>query len=587
MPSSAALYVPFFGLAREPFSIAPDPHFLFMSEMHREALAHLLWGVSGGGGFVLLTGEIGAGKTTVCRCFLEQVPADCNVAYIVNPKLSVIELLKTVCDEFGVGLPERGSSALAPTVKDYLDPLNRYVLDAFAAGRHNVLMIDKAQNLSAEVLEQLHLLTNLETAERKLLQIVLIGQPELRNMLAQPGLEQLAQRVIARYHLPALSMAETALYVQHRLAVAGLRGEGPFDGAALRRIHKLTGGVPRRINLLCGRAMLGAYAHGRARIGRRVVEQAAREVFDSGLPAAAGRGRWLAAGLLAGAGAVALAGWWVLSGQAGGRGAVAPAVAASAPSPASAAVTASAAATQAALAPEVSASAATAATAPAARAGSAPAAAASASAAALPASAAVASAAVAIADEPLAWRELAAVWDLSLAAGDPCVAAARQQVQCFRGSGGLALIRQLDRPGIVTLLDGDGPRAYALLVGLGAGSVSLRLAGGRLQTVPLAELARLWRGDFATFWRTPPGFEAGRGGPSSAALADWLAPRLPPAPPALPGVAALPRDEVLRAQVQAFQLAQGIKPDGLAGPLTLMLVNRASGVAEPRLLPER
>ena len=576
MPSSAALYVPFFGLAREPFSIAPDPHFLFMSEMHREALAHLLWGVSGGGGFVLLTGEIGAGKTTVCRCFLEQVPADCNVAYIVNPKLSVIELLKTVCDEFGVGLPERGSSALAPTVKDYLDPLNRYVLDAFAAGRHNVLVIDEAQSLSAEVLEQLRLLTNLETAERKLLQIVLIGQPELRNMLAQPGLEQLAQRVIARYHLPALSMAETALYVQHRLAVAGLRGEGPFDGAALRRIHKLTGGVPRRINLLCGRAMLGAYAHGRARIGRRVVEQAAREVFDSGLPAAAGRGRWLAAGLLAGAGAVALAGWWVLSGQAGGRGGVAPAVAASAPSPASAAVTASAAATQASAASTsvVSAAAASAAIAPAA--------AASAAAAVLPASAAVA-----IADEPLAWRELAAVWDLSLAAGDPCVAAARQQVQCFRGSGGLALIRQLDRPGIVTLRDGDGPRAYALLVGLGADSVNLRLAGGRLQTVPLAELARLWRGDFATFWRTPPGFEAGRVGPPSAALADWLAPRLPPAPPAPTGGSALPRDEVLRAQVQAFQLAQGIKPDGLAGPLTVMLVNRASGVAEPRLLPER
>jgi general secretion pathway protein A len=198
-----------------------------------------------------------------------------------------------------------------------------------------------------------------------------------------------------------------------------------------------------------------------------------------------------------------------------------------------------------------------------------------------------ASATVAIADEPQAWRELAAVWGLSLVAGDPCVAAARQQVQCFRGSGGLALIRQLDRPGIVTLRDGDGRRAYALLVGLGNDSVTLRLAGGGLQTVPLAELARLWRGDFATFWRAPPGYEAGRAGPLPAALADWLSPRLPDPPPAPPGAAALPREDILRAQVQAFQLTQGIKPDGLAGPLTLMLVNRASGVAEPRLQPER
>jgi general secretion pathway protein A len=197
------------------------------------------------------------------------------------------------------------------------------------------------------------------------------------------------------------------------------------------------------------------------------------------------------------------------------------------------------------------------------------------------------SAAVAIAEESQAWRELAVVWGLSLAAGEPCVAAARQQVQCFRGSGGLALIRQLDRPGIVTLRDEDGRRGYALLLGLGADGVTLRLAGGSQRTVPLAEMARLWRGDFATFWRAPPGFEPGRSGSPPAALADWLAPRLPAPSPLPAGAAAVPRDDALRAQVQAFQLAQGIKPDGRAGPLTLMLVNRASGVAEPRLQPER
>src|SRR3954470_24956783 len=202
------MYAEYFGLKHEPFSIAPDPRYLFMSERHREALAHLLYGLGGGGGFVLLSGEIGTGKTTVCRLFLEQIPANCNVAYIFNPKLTVIELLQSVCDEFHIAVPRKEGSA--PTVKDYLDPLNAFLLDAHAAGRNNVLIIDEAQMLSAEVLEQLRLLTNLETNERKLLQIILIGQPELRAMLSRPDLEQLAQRVIAHYHLSALSEDETA-----------------------------------------------------------------------------------------------------------------------------------------------------------------------------------------------------------------------------------------------------------------------------------------------------------------------------------------------------------------------------------------
>jgi general secretion pathway protein A len=273
------MYAPFFGLKREPFSIAPDPHFLFMSEAHREALAHLLYGLSGGGGFVLLTGEIGAGKTTVCRCFLDQVPAHCDVAYVFNPKLSVTELLQTVCDEFRIAVPPG-----AATVKDYVDPLNRFLLQSHAAGRHSVLIIDEAQSLSAELLEQLRLLTNLETAERKLLQIILIGQPELRTMLARPDLEQLAQRVTARYHLPALSEAESVLYVRHRLAVAGGRGELPFDSRALRRLHQLCHGVPRRINLLADRALLGGYASGKARVSVEIIDKAASEVFGTPPP---------------------------------------------------------------------------------------------------------------------------------------------------------------------------------------------------------------------------------------------------------------------------------------------------------------
>ena len=278
------MYVSFFGLRQAPFSIAPDPRYLYMSERHREALAHLLYGVQGGGGFVLLSGEIGAGKTTVCRCFLEQVPAGCQVAYIFNPRLTVTELLQSVCDEFGIAVapPPPGGQ---PTIKPYIDVLNAHLLAAHARGGQCVLIIDEAQNLSPRVLEQLRLLTNLETNERKLLQIILIGQPELRSLLAEPGMEQLAQRVIARYHLGALTAPETAAYVAHRLAVAGRQGAVPFDAAALRRLHSLSGGVPRRINLLADRALLGAYAQGKAQVGRKLVDQAALEVFDSAAPA--------------------------------------------------------------------------------------------------------------------------------------------------------------------------------------------------------------------------------------------------------------------------------------------------------------
>jgi general secretion pathway protein A len=325
------MYAPFFGLKTEPFSIAPDPRYLFMSERHREALAHLLYGLGGSGGFVLLTGEIGAGKTTVCRCFLEQVPKRCNVAYIFNPKLSVTELLRAVCDEFHIPPPPQAAGEAAASVKDYVDLLNHYLLQTHAVGQNNVLVIDEAQNLSADVLEQLRLLTNLETSERKLLQIILIGQPELRDMLARPELEQLAQRVVARFHLGALSEAETVQYVRHRMGVAGLNRPLPFDRPARQRIYKWSRGVPRRINLLCDRALLGAYAQGLARVDSATVDKAAAEVFDKprGLPWQRWREQpWWAwgGGLVSGAALVGLL-VWAASGPPKRSAVVAPAVA--------------------------------------------------------------------------------------------------------------------------------------------------------------------------------------------------------------------------------------------------------------------
>ena len=267
------MYRKYFGLGEAPFSIAPDPRYLYMSERHQEALAHLLYGISGDGGFVLLTGEVGAGKTTICRCLLEQIPPNCDIAYIFNPKLTVEELLSTICTEFGVAYP-----AGRTTVKTFVDNINAYLLDAHARGRQAVLIIDEAQSLSVDVLEQMRLLTNLETNQRKLLQIILVGQPELAEMLARPELRQLAQRIVARYHLGALAKSEVAAYVRHRLEIAGAQ-QPLFPASLTGRLFSLSQGVPRLINVLCDRALLGAYLQGRERVDRTTLTQAAREVF--------------------------------------------------------------------------------------------------------------------------------------------------------------------------------------------------------------------------------------------------------------------------------------------------------------------
>ncbi len=563
------MYAQFFGLKQEPFSIAPDPRYLFMSERHREALAHLLYGVGGGGGFVLLTGEIGAGKTTVCRAFLEQIPKRCNVAYIFNPKLTVPELLRSVCDEFHIPLPEHAPGT--PTVKDYLDPLNAFLLRTHAVGQNNVLIIDEAQNLSADVLEQLRLLTNLETSERKLLQIVLIGQPELRDMLARPELEQLAQRVIARFHLGALTESETAHYIRHRLTVAGLNRPLPFDRPARKRVHELARGVPRRINLLCDRALLGAYAEGKARVDTEIVDKAAAEVFGKPKLALVPRRRLALAAV--GLGGVALGGalFAAVAWHFGGS-ATAPSAALSA---ASAALPVASAAASSALTAAAPASSASAAAGPAS----------SAAAAVLSAADLRAAIRALTPDEKEAWRELAPAWKLELNEGDPCAAAQRQQVPCFRSSSTLAQIRQLGRPGILTLQSGDDKPVYAVLVGLTDQAATLRM-GGVLRTLPLVALAQWWRGDFATFWRAPQGYRNavadGSGGPVVERLAADLARLRGEAPPA----AGQRFDAALRGKVFAFQLAQGLRPDGVAGPTTFMQLNRASGVDEPRLLTE-
>ena len=584
------MYASFFGLKQSPFSIAPDPHYLYMSERHREALAHLLYGVQGGGGFVLLTGEIGAGKTTVCRCFLEQVPPHCQVAYIFNPQLTVPELLQTVCDEFGIAVPPGPAS-----LKTYIDALNAHLLAAHAQGRQCLLIIDEAQHLSAEVLEQLRLLTNLETSERKLLQIVLIGQPELRTLLSTAGLEQLAQRVIARYHLEALTEAETAAYVAHRMAVAGLAGPLPFDAAALRRVHALSGGVPRRVNLLCDRALLGAFAEGQARVSARIVERAAAEVFDRGA-ATPGRRRALRlAAVLAGGlgGAVLVGAGWMLGTQDRRAVVAGPTAAASSPAaamPASAASVAASVASEPAT-PSSALAADTVMAAAAAQAqmesGASPP---SVSPAEPPPLLPSPGLAVFPTDEARAWLALAPLWGWQVPAAlaaDPCGAARAQQLRCFRTGGGtLTQLRQLDRPALLLLREGGQPPRHARLMALSPQRAVLA-EGDQFYALPIDDLARWWRGEFATFWRAPEGYgrllEPGAQGPAVDALARGLA--------ALRGEAAPPAGQVLAgtlaANLAGFQLAQGLKADGIAGPTTFMQLNRALGVAEPHLAADR
>jgi general secretion pathway protein A len=546
------MYTTYFNLRQAPFSIAPDPRYLFMSERHREALAHLLYGINSGGGFVLLTGEIGAGKTTVCRCFIDQVPANCKLAYIFNPKLTVEELLLSVCDEFGLSLPPAGPGPVG--VKGYVDAINRYLLESHARGTNNVLVIDEAQNLSADVLEQLRLLTNLETSERKLLQIILIGQPELRTMLARPELEQLAQRVIARYHLGPLTELETGEYVAHRLAVAGAAATMPIPRSVTPLIYRLTQGVPRRINLLCDRALLGAYAESAPAVTRTILRQSAREVFVThGNTAPQGgrvTARWPLAlgGVLAGVALTAVA-WQTLPHfpHTGNKVVQAPAAPVAKVPVAPVAVPAKMAA--AAPAPSV----------PEAR-----------------------STGIEGIEEEPALRELAGLWDVKLPAGAACDAALAVNLRCHQGKGGLYELRMLDRPAVVMLHDGAVTR-YALLTRLEDTRATL-LAGGITQRVAIADLVQQLGGEFTTLYKMPRGFRSQLTAGAQGDDVDWIAQRLAQINDEDPPPVERPMGKRTRVQLKAFQVSQNLKSDGVAGPRTYMRLNQLTGVTEPRLL---
>src|SRR5450756_941797 len=524
------MYQSYFGLAEEPFSIAPDPRYLYMSQRHQEALAHLLYGVNAGGGFVLLTGEVGAGKTTVCRCLLEQIPESCDVAYIFNPKLTVEELLSTICAEFGIACPPGNTS-----VKVYIDCINAYLLDAHARGRHTVLIIDEAQNLSADVLEQLRLLTNLETNQRKLLQIILLGQPELAAMLERPELRQLAQRIIARYHLGPLDRQEVAAYVQHRLGVSGAQRQ-LFPLALMGQLYRLSGGIPRIINVLCDRALLGTYAQSKERVDRATLKQAAREVFHNAAGQPHNMMRPLLAGLLL---AVLAAVLYQTVGKT--------------PSQAVAEAQAVAAKSAAAL-PDVLEWPAT-----------------------YPLSR----------SQEMAYAALFRAWGAEYQGENECRQAEAIGLRCLTARSGLDELRQLNMLAVLLIRDNQGQKFYATLVRIDRQSATFDV-GTETRAVALDALAEQGSGDYTLLWRKPPvvnkPLHLGDQGPD----VKWLGKQLAQ----LHGKAAETTkdqvfDEAMMRQVKQFQLAQGLIPDGAVGPQTMMRLSGAVDKTVPKLNREQ
>jgi general secretion pathway protein A len=526
------LYASYFGLVESPFSIAPDPRYLFLSDSHREALAHLLYGIGEGGGFVQLTGEVGTGKTTLCRALLEQLPPQVDVAMVFNPRLTAPELLATVCEELRIGYPKDSAS-----FKALIDVLYHYLLDAHARGRRTVLIIDEAQNLSREVLEQLRLLTNLETTREKLLQVILIGQPELRQLLARPALRQLAQRITARYHLKTFTADETRAYVKHRLKVAG-QSRPLFDSGALAALHGRSRGIPRLINTICDRALLGAYATGRRNVTAAVVRRAAGEVLASPAWAA----RWMPAAAAVAALAVVL-GVVTL--------AVAPRVRELWQRPATGSTAASAAAETVPSSPAMS----------------------------PPSTPPPLSLATVLAEpatdggSTAAFGALYARWrvDDRPAPGElACDHARRVGLRCLFRTGTFTVVRRLGLPAVLTLTNATGDKRYAGLTALSDETATLVIGEHEL-AAPLRDVERAWDGAFVVFWRAPstvtPPLASGQRGRG----VSWVRERLAatdgePAPAANSDVF----DEALQRRIIAFQRAQQLTADGIVGDETLL-----------------
>ncbi len=545
------MYIQYFGLKENPFALPPDPRYLYLGLRHQEALAHLMYGITEGGGFAQLTGEVGTGKTMTVRALLERLPETVDVALVLYPFLSVREFIAAIFDDLHIQRPDAGGS-----LKPMIDVLNAYLLENHAKGRRTVLIVDEAHRLSREVLEQIRLLTNLETTKEKLLQIILVGQPELNEMLARQDMRQLAQRISARYNLKALTWEESSEYVLHRCRVAG--AQLPlFNRSALRSVHRLSQGIPRVINTLCDRGLLGAYAIGKPQVSASMVRRCAREAKPELPPMR--RPVWVAA--LAGAGFATVAAiglatwwWWPSVSESSSVQAVSESVPADKNLPAEAAANvALAVATPAA-------------------------------AVSTPSLENLLADDGVPTDTDTAFARLFSYWQRDYAqysGSTGCDRAQQAGLRCLFDSGTWNNLRLLNRPAILELTDAHGGRHHVLVSALKEDSVALEL-GDRLREFPLTDVDRFWYGKYLALWNPPEGGDQlSRRGARGPAV-QWLREAL-----ARAGLATTGRGEVydaeLESKVKEFQRRHQIEDDGIVGKMTLILLTRYDKVAPPLL----
>lgn len=541
------MYLEFFGLHERPFTITPDPRYLFMSERHAEALAHLIYGVTESDGFIVLTGEVGTGKTTLVRSLLQKMPDEADVALVLNPELTVIEFLTAIINELGITMPENNHSSLALT-----EALNEYLLDAHSRGRRTIAVVDEAQNLSAEVLEQIRLLTNLETTRNKLLQIVLIGQPELRELLARNDLRQLAQRVTARYHLLPLSAGEAVNYLEHRLAVAGAL-RPILSARAKKRIHQLAHGIPRLMNLISDRALLGAWSREQLEVDHRLVDAAATEVFGQepmGRAKAINWPLWLtsiAATLMIAATLVII--WSQYRQAAPPVQVTAQPIQRTQPAPIESVIEPDAQTTAPSLHDWLRAHRD--------RTGN-----------------------------DNAFGQLFALWQerYDPNSGSACEQARNRRLQCVAGRSSLAELLLLDKPAIMTLRDKNGEAHQVVLSAANEQTLTLNAGDTTIET-DAGALSRFWFGEYLLLWK-PPNNEVQSLRPGSRSIGVlWLRQSLT----AINGTAIEPLDSDLfdpdlESSVRDYQRTRRLKVDGLVGQRTQMMINAELGLKDvPRL----
>ncbi len=568
------MYLNYFGLTEKPFSISPDPRFLYLSEKHRDGLAHLLYGADETGSFVLLTGEVGTGKTTLCRRMLMQAPEDVHFALILNPLQTPHELLASICDEFQIPYEQRNASR-----KQLIDTINHWLLKVHANGQRAVVVIDEAQNLNAETLEQIRLLTNLETSSEKLLKIILIGQPELKDILARPELRQLNQRITARYHLEPLSLDETRTYIKHRLKVAGATRD-LFKPRAIKKLHRISEGIPRIMNLISDRALTGAYGQQKDMVDASLLQRAAEEVFNrptrkhTPLP-------WILGSLL---GLTLIAGG--LYGWNAWRTAPHTAAATTLPETPNSGTTVQAASKETTPASVQPADQATAAPGESGQqsghtiASPGKTAAAGDNAIEILSGAQIERHLTPEANTTSAFQSLFKLWGLDFAdynGAYACERARKAGMQCLYAEGKLSKVFDYNLPAVLELTSHGGQLNQITLVGRDDDQLIVDIAGKRYQ-IQQADLAAYWNGNYLLIWRSPPDgkplVQPGAIGPSVV----WLRRQLDLAEgiEQPQGQYSNFYDNELKQRIKQFQANHGLAADGIAGEKTLIKLQAAT-----------